>query len=83
VRDRRRSLQGSARRLWLRQELHRALVPAAGTRARFAVAEVQISENDTPLHRLETVYRRATEGCAHRSGTRARSARSSPVANGP
>lgn len=28
----------------------------------FAVAEVQISENDTPLHRLETVYRRATEG---------------------
>lgn len=27
----------------------------------FAVAEVQISENDTPLHRLETVYRRATE----------------------
>ena len=28
----------------------------------FAVAEVQVSENDTPLHRLETVYRRATEG---------------------
>ena len=28
----------------------------------FAVAEVQISENDTPLHRLETIYRRATEG---------------------
>jgi len=28
----------------------------------FAVTEVQISENDTPLHRLETVYRRATEG---------------------
>lgn len=27
----------------------------------FASAEVQISENDTPLHRLETVYRRATE----------------------
>jgi len=27
----------------------------------FAVAEVQVSENDTPLHRLETVYRRATE----------------------
>jgi hypothetical protein len=26
-----------------------------------AVAEVQISENDTPLHRLETVYRRALE----------------------
>ena len=28
----------------------------------FATAEVQISENDTPLHRLETVYRRAMEG---------------------
>ncbi|MDY0058884.1 MAG: BREX system ATP-binding protein BrxD [Myxococcota bacterium] len=27
-----------------------------------AVAEVQISENDTPLHHLETVYRRAMEG---------------------
>ena len=29
--------------------------------AGFAVAEVQVSENDTPLHRLETVYRRAME----------------------
>jgi hypothetical protein len=28
----------------------------------FAVAEVQISENDTPLHKLETIYRRAMEG---------------------
>lgn len=27
----------------------------------FAVAEVQIAEMDTPLHRLETVYRRAME----------------------
>jgi hypothetical protein len=27
----------------------------------FAVAEVQVSENDTPLHHLETVYRRAME----------------------
>jgi hypothetical protein len=27
----------------------------------FAVAEVQISETETPLHRLETVYRRAME----------------------
>jgi hypothetical protein len=26
-----------------------------------AVAEVQVSENETPLHRLETVYRRLTE----------------------
>jgi len=30
-------------------------------RRRFAVAEVQISETETPLHRLETVYRRAME----------------------
>ena len=30
--------------------------------AGFAVAEVQISQNDTPLHKLETVYRRAMEG---------------------
>ncbi|MDN6706344.1 BREX system ATP-binding protein BrxD [Corynebacterium glyciniphilum] len=29
--------------------------------ADFAVAEVQISETDTPLHKLETVYRRTTE----------------------
>ncbi len=27
----------------------------------FAAAEVQISESDTPLHRLETVYRRLME----------------------
>lgn len=27
----------------------------------FAVAEVQVSENETPLHKLETVYRRLTE----------------------
>ncbi|WP_407915930.1 BREX system ATP-binding protein BrxD [Kitasatospora sp. NE20-6] len=30
-------------------------------RLKFAVAEVQISETETPLHRLETVYRRLTE----------------------
>ncbi|GAB2500781.1 BREX system ATP-binding protein BrxD [Nocardiopsis aegyptia] len=30
-------------------------------RANFAVAEIQISETETPLHRLETVYRRLTE----------------------
>lgn len=29
--------------------------------AGFATAEVQISENETPLHKLETVYRRLTE----------------------
>jgi hypothetical protein len=30
-------------------------------RLRFATTEVQISETETPLHRLETVYRRALE----------------------
>lgn len=30
-------------------------------RANFATAEVQVSETETPLHRLETVYRRAME----------------------
>jgi hypothetical protein len=30
----------------------------------FGVAEVQVSENETPLHRLETVYRRLTERLA-------------------
>jgi hypothetical protein len=30
-------------------------------RGNLATAEVQISENETPLHRLETVYRRLTE----------------------
>ena len=30
-------------------------------RVGFAVAEVQISETETPLHRLETVYRRLME----------------------
>jgi hypothetical protein len=31
-------------------------------RAQFAAAEVQISETETPLHRLESVYRRVIEG---------------------
>jgi hypothetical protein len=30
-------------------------------RARFAVAEVQVSESETPLYKMETVYRRAIE----------------------
>ncbi len=30
-------------------------------RRNFAVAEIQISESETPLHRLETVYRRLTD----------------------
>src|SRR3954451_2547341 len=30
-------------------------------RRRFATAEVQVSETETPLHRLETVHRRAME----------------------
>ena len=31
---------------------------------KFATAEVQISESETPLHKLETVYRRLTERIA-------------------
>src|SRR3954468_23965624 len=37
-------------------------VQEVAKRKGFAVAEVQISETETPLHRLETVYRRAMEG---------------------
>ena len=44
--------------------------------AGMAVAEVQISETETPLHRLETVYRRLCERLAH--GRRTRLARSGP-----
>ncbi|MFJ7997844.1 BREX system ATP-binding protein BrxD [Streptomyces sp. NPDC096310] len=33
-------------------------------RRNFAVAEIQISETETPLHKLETVYRRLTERLA-------------------
>lgn len=33
-------------------------------RAGFASAEVQVSETETPLHKLETVYRRVTENLA-------------------
>lgn len=35
-------------------------------RAGFATAEVQISENHTPLHSLETIYRRAMEALSTR-----------------
>ena len=36
-------------------------VQEAAKKQGFATAEVQISEAETPLHRLETVYRRAME----------------------
>src|SRR4051794_8184857 len=36
-------------------------VPEHAKKRGFATAEVQISETETPLHRLETVYRRAME----------------------
>ena len=42
---------------WLEQEAFRR---------GFAAALVQISENDTPLYQMETVYRRAVEGLATR-----------------
>src|SRR3954463_12090034 len=37
-------------------------VQEVAKRKGYAVAEVQVSETETPLHRLETVYRRAMEG---------------------
>lgn len=37
------------------------LIQEHAKKKRFATAEVQISETETPLHRLETVYRRAME----------------------
>src|SRR5439155_27354493 len=37
-------------------------VQESAKRKGFAVADVQVSETETPLHRLETVYRRAMEG---------------------
>lgn len=36
---------------------------------KFATAEVQISESETPLHKLETVYRRLTERIATAAGS--------------
>ena len=38
---------------------------------KFATAEVQISESETPLHRLETIYRRLTERIATAAGSSA------------
>jgi hypothetical protein len=46
---------GSGKTFWARWLQHRAQL------AGFATAEVQINETDTPLHRMETVYRRAME----------------------
>lgn len=40
-----------------------------GRRQSFATAEVQISETETPLHRLETVYRRLVEHLALNDST--------------
>ena len=39
-------------------------VQESAKRKGFATAEVQISETETPLHRLETVYRRLCERLA-------------------
>ena len=40
-----------------------------------AAAEVQISETETPLHKLETVYRRLVEQLSHRRVPAERAAR--------
>lgn len=59
--------QGRGASKWIRGEYGSGKTFATRllcTRARakgFATAEVQISVNDTPLHRLETVYRRLAE----------------------
>lgn len=44
----------------------RWLIESAKQRG-FATAEVQISETETPLHKLETIYRRVTENLATES----------------
>lgn len=46
---------GSGKTFFSRHLAERAM------RSGFATAEVQISETETPLHRLETIYRRITE----------------------
>lgn len=46
---------GTGKTFFARWVQHRA------QRLGFATAEVQISETETPLHKMETVYRRATE----------------------
>ncbi len=46
---------GTGKTFFARWVQHRALDKG------FAVAEVQISETETPLHKLETIYRRAIE----------------------
>jgi hypothetical protein len=46
---------GSGKTFFARWVEHRALAEG------FATAEVQISESETPLHRMETIYRRAVE----------------------
>lgn len=46
---------GTGKTFWARWLQHRAQL------AGFATAEVQINETDTPLYRMETIYRRAME----------------------
>jgi hypothetical protein len=59
---RRLGIQGRPRRVRGRQDVLHPLSRRTGPCARaFAATEVQISETQTPLHRLETVYRRITE----------------------
>jgi hypothetical protein len=59
-----RRLQGYPRRIRFGQDLFRSLAARTGSSARLATSEVQISETETPLHRLETVYRRLVERIA-------------------
>jgi hypothetical protein len=50
-----------AKRRWALWLLQTRLLCAHARVKGFATAEVQIPVNDTPLHRLETVYRRLVE----------------------
>jgi len=57
--SRRGRVQGGAGRLRLREDFLRSLGAGECQEERLRHTEVQISETETPLHRLETVYRRA------------------------
>ena len=54
-------VQGGPRRVRGGQDVLRPVLAERALRRGFAAAEVQISETETPLHRLETVYRRMAE----------------------
>ena len=74
--------EGRGRAKWIRGEYGSGktfatrLICATARAKRFATAEVQISINDTPLHHLETVYRRTDREARDRRRRRRRLPRS-------